>query len=65
LYIKINNEYASCANEPEFNDSAVYYQLNNYTDEQLESMSVDRLVRQCSDDDTFDANEVYYTYDGT
>ena len=33
LYIKINNEYASCSNEPEFNDSATYYQLNNYTDE--------------------------------
>ena len=65
LYIKINNEYASCSNEPEFNDSATYYQLNNYTDEQLENMSVDRLVRQCTNDDVFDENEVYYTYDGT
>ena len=65
LYIKIKNEYASCSNEPEFNDSVTYYQLNNYTDEQLESMQVDRLVRQCTDDDIFDANEVYYTYDGT
>lgn len=65
LYIKINNEYASCSNEPEFNDSATYYQLNNYTDEQLETMSVDRLVRQCTNDDVFDENEIYYTYDGT
>ena len=65
LYIKINNEYASCTNEPEFNDSVDYYQLNNYTDEQLETMQVDRLVRQCTDEDIFDENEVYYTYDGT
>ena len=65
FYIKVNNIYVSCANEPEFNDSATYYQLNNYTDEQLATKRVDRLVRQCVADETFDANEIYYTYDGT
>ena len=65
LYIIVNGNYVSCANEPEFNDSITYYQLNNYTDTELEQKQVDRLVRQCTDDDIFDANEVYYTYDGT
>ena len=65
LYIIVNGNYVSCANEPEFNDSITYYQLNNYTDAELEQKQVDRLVRQCTDDDIFDANEIYYTYDGT
>ena len=65
LYIIVNDAYVSCANEPEFNDSIIYYQLNNYSDEELASKHVDRLVRQCSADDVFDSNEVYYTYDGT
>lgn len=65
FYIKVNNAYVSCANEPEFNDSITYYQLNNYSDEELATMHVDRLVRQCTTEDTFDANETYYNYDGT
>ena len=62
-------EYVSCANDPEFNDSAIYYELVNYTDEQMAQKEaageVDRLVRQCTDDDTFDSSADYYTYDGT
>ena len=65
FYIKVNNVYVSCANDPEFNDSITYYQLNNYTDEELATKRVDRLVRQCTTEDIFDSNEIYYTYDGT
>ena len=112
FYIRVNKEYVSCANEPEFNDSITYYELINYSDEQMANLEnkfikstsntydanqtyymdangttiatftvempyepntyyirnttpVDRLVRQCTSDDVYDANEVYYTYDGT
>lgn len=62
-------DYASCANDPEFNDSVIYYELVNYTDEQMAQKEanneVDRLVRQCTADDVFDSTAEYYTYDGT
>lgn len=62
-------DYASCVNDPEFNDSAIYYELVNYTDEQMAvkeaNNEVDRLVRQCTIDDVFDVTAEYYTYDGT
>jgi hypothetical protein len=36
FYIKVGGSYVSCANEPEFNDSIIYYQLNNYSDAELD-----------------------------
>ena len=67
FYIQVNGSYVSCANEPEFNDSVIYYELVNYTDEQMATLEaqnkVDRLVVPAGD--TFDVNAEYYTYDGT
>ena len=69
FYIKVGGSYVSCANEPEFNDSIIYYQLNNYSDAELDQKEaagkVDRLVVQCKETDSFNADEIYYTYDGT
>ena len=69
FYMKVNNEYISCANESAFNESIEYYKLVNFSDEQMAALEaqgkVDRLVRKTTADDIFDSNEFYYTYDGT
>ena len=60
-------DYVSCANDPEFNDSYIYYILNNYSDTELANKEaaglVDRLVRKATADDVYDADNIY-TYDG-
>lgn len=63
-YTLINNSYVAVADDATFDESATYYILKNFTDEELSTMEVDRLVKVCNDE-AFDEAKTYYTYDGS
>lgn len=54
--------YVPCTNSEEFSPDYKYYELEIYSDEQLET-EADRLVEPCNDE-AFDENQTYYNYNG-
>lgn len=57
-YVNINENYVLSADA--FDSAQTYYVIA--VDENMLAQSADRLVRQCTDEDVFDANTQYYTY---
>lgn len=71
-YTIVNDSYV-LSNDKTFDESATYYKLEEYTDAQMEqgitkggiTTKYDRLVKQCAKDAVYDADTIYYKYDGT
>ena len=62
-YIQINGNYV-LSTSTTYDPAYVYYEFKTLTDEQMENGNYDRLVEQCSSEEVYDSNEIYYTYDG-
>lgn len=59
---KKKTSYVACNKSDSFNDSTEYFFLKTYSDDELDEIA-DRLVEVCNDE-AFDENQTYYTYDG-